>query len=328
MDFSSFRRHVGASLMAGLCALILAPTVAAQESWPTRPIKLIVPNPPGGAVDIFARAIAERLSAALGQPVVVDNKSGAAGLLATKAVAQAAPDGYTLGYIHAGLITVQLTSGRLDLLKELRPVAKLSSTPFALVVRTDSSYATVKDLIAAVRARPGALSYGSAGIASPAHFAVEYFQEKVGNFQALHVPFKGASETAQAMLGGQVEFQIGNVGAITPLVQTGKLRALAVTSRARLAVLPNAPTMAEAGVSDFVFEPWGGLAAPAGTPESVIKRLNDVLPGIMNSPQIKEVTNRMGGQIDFSDSKALSAQIAREIEAERPIVKRLGLAEK
>ncbi|HPV24598.1 MAG TPA: tripartite tricarboxylate transporter substrate binding protein [Casimicrobium sp.] len=322
---SPFRRRLVGALMS---VPVLAPLAAAQSAWPNRVVKLVVSSPAGGGVDLFARGLAERLSAALGQTMIVDNKPGAGSLLGTKAVAQSAPDGYTLGYLHSGLVTQQAMNAKIDLLKEFRLVAKLSSTPFMLVVRADSPYQSTKDLIAAVRANPGKLSYGSGGVGSPAHLAVEQLADKVGNFNALHVPFKGAVEAAQAMMGGQIDFIIGLLGAVAPLVQGGKLRALAITSKSRLPLFANVPTMAEAGIADFVFEPWGGLVVPAGTPDNVVARLNEVLPDALASQPVKELIAKQGGLVTFAGPQAFSAQIARELEIERALVKRLGLLEK
>jgi tripartite-type tricarboxylate transporter receptor subunit TctC len=325
MTQSLFRRK----LLKTLAVIAASPSAAfAQNSWPNRVIKLSVPAPAGGAVDLFSRALAERLAAALGQAVIVDNKPGAGGILGTRAASQAAPDGYTIAYIHSGLITVQAMNAKLDLLKEFRPVARLTSSPFMLVVRADAPYTSVKDLVLAAQAAGNKLSYGSGGVGSPAHLAVELLAEKVGNFTALHVPFKGASESAQAILGGQIDFQIGVLGAVAPLVQSGKLRALAVTSGARAPMFPAVPTMAEAGFADFVFEPWGGLAVPAGTPDNVMARLNQILPDALSSAQMKDVMAKQSGLISYVGPQPFAAQIARELDVERALVKRLGLIEK
>ncbi len=318
------RRHLLGGLIA---APALASSVFAQGTWPSAPIRIVVPAPAGGGVDIFARVVGEQLAAALKQTVIIDNKAGAGGLIGTKAAAQAAPDGYTIAYLHSGLVTVQAMNPRLDLLKEFRPVAKLSYSPFMAVVNAESKYKTLQDLVADVQANPGKLTFGSGGPGSPAHLAVEYIEEKLGNFKAVHVPFKGAAESANAIVGGQVDFQVGLLAASMPLVQGGKLRALAVTSAKRLPQLPDVPTMSEAGVPGFVFEPWGGFGVPAGTPDAVIARLNEVLPGILASAPVKDVVAKQGSVIDYAPPASLAAQIARELEVDKVVVKRLGMTQ-
>ncbi|WP_088284680.1 tripartite tricarboxylate transporter substrate binding protein [Ideonella sp. A 288] len=318
------RRHLIGGLLA---APVWAPTAFAQASWPTTTIRIVVPSPAGGGVDAFARVVGEQLAAALKVTVLIDNKAGASGLIGTKAAAQAAPDGYTIAYIHSGLVTVQAMNPRLDLLKELRPVAKLSYSPFMAVVNAESRFKTMQDLVAEVQAHQGKLTFGSGGPGSPAHLAVEYIEEKLGNFKCVHVPFKGAADSANAIVGGQVDFQVGLLAASVPLVQAGKLRALAVTSRNRLPQWPNVPTMSEAGVPGFVFEPWGGFAVPAGTPDAVIARLNEVLPGVLASAPVKDMVAKQGSVIDFAPPAAFAAQIVRELEVDKLVVKRLGMTQ-
>ena len=316
------RRHLLGGLLA---APAMASPALAQTPWPSTTIKIIVPAPPAGGVDVFVRGIGEQLAATLKQAVVIENKAGAGGLLGVKAAAQSAPDGYTLTYIHSGLVTIQAMNPKLDLLKELRPIAKLSHSPFMVVVGAESRYKTFQDLVADVQARPDKLTFGSGGPGSPAHLAVEYLEDRLGNFKAVHVPFKGAIEGANAIVGGQVDFMVGLLGAFTGLVQGGRLRALAVTSRNRVPLFPNVPTLSEVGVPGFVFEPWGGLAAPAGTPDAVVARLNEVLPGILNSAASRDMFAKQAGVADYAPPGPFAAQIAREVEIDKVIVKKLGM---
>jgi tripartite-type tricarboxylate transporter receptor subunit TctC len=316
------RRHV----LAGIAA---APWMAlpafGQSDWPTRDLKIVAPVPAGGGVDIFARGLAEQLTSSLGKPVIVDNKPGAGGLIGVKAVAAAAPDGYTVAYVHSGIVTVQAMTGRLDMLKELRMVARLSYSPFAMVVRAESPYKTAQELIAAVQASPGKLTYGSGGIGSPANLVVEHMEDKLGNFKALHVPYKGAGETANALVGGQVDFSVSLLGALVPLVQGGKLRLLAVTSASRVPLFPNVPTLAESGFAGFAFEPWGGLAVPAGTPDAVVQRLAKASQSALDSAALKEVMQRQGSIGQYVDGAAFTVQLVRDIPVEQALVKRLGM---
>ncbi len=322
MRTSRLRRQI-------LGCLLLAPYLvashAAQGAWPQQPVRIIVPLPPGGGVDVFVRAMSQQMSAALGQPVIVENKPGAGGLIGAKAVSQAPGDGLTIGYIIAGQVTLEAMGGRLNLLKELRPVARLSYSPFVVVVRADSPYKTMRDLIAGVRATPGKLSYGSSGVGSPPQLAVEDLNERLGGFKAVHVPYKGAIEVANAIIAGEVDFSIGLLGAMAPMITGGKLRALAVTSQARVPSLPNVPTVAEAGVPGFVMEPWGGLAVPAATPDAIVNRLNEVLPPILGSTQLRELSARQGAVTSYAGAQAFTTQIRQQLEKERVVVKRLGM---
>jgi tripartite-type tricarboxylate transporter receptor subunit TctC len=322
MHFEMTRRQC----LGALLATTTLPSLA-QGTWPSNVVRIVVPSPAGGGVDAFVRAVGEQLAPLIKQSVIVENKAGGGGLIGAKAAAQSAPDGLTLAYIHSGLVTVQAMTGRIDILKEFKPVARLSNSPFVVVVSADSKFKTLKDLITAVQANPGKYSYGSGGPGSPAHLAVEYLEEKLGNFKALHVPFKGASEAANALIGGQVDFQIGLLGAVIGQVQGGRLRALAATSATRLPALPEVPTMAEAGVPGFVFAPWGGLAVPAGTPDAVVARLNELLPGVMNSAPMKDLMGKQGSVVDYAPAAALAAQIAREVEVDKVVVKRLGMTQ-
>lgn len=325
MTYCIHRRQLLGGMLASTA--LASGAFAQANAWPSGPIRLVVPSPAGGAVDVFARTIGEQLAAVLKQTVIVDNKVGAGGLIGAKAGAGAAPDGLTITYIHSGLVTIQAMTSRLDLLKEFKPVAKLSNSPFLAVVRADSKFNTLRDLVAEVQANPDKLSYGTGGPGSPAHLAVAYIEEKIGNFKAMHVPFKGAADAANAIIGGQVDFQIGVLGSLVGQVQGGRLRALAITSRNRLALLPNVPTMAEAGVPGFVFEPWGGFGVPAGTPDAVVARLNEVMPGILASAAVKDIMAKQGAVVDYAPPAAFAAQIARELELEKVVVKRLGLVQ-
>ena len=323
MDHLIHRRHALAMLAV---APWLVPRASAQGVWPERELRIIAPVPPGGAVDLLVRAMADQMRQSLGKPVLVENRPGAGGLLGTKLASQAAPDGYTLAYLHSGLVTVQAMNPKLDLLKEFRMVARLTHGPFGLAVRADSPYKTAQDLFAAVRAQPGKLTYGSGGVGSPAHLAVEHLEERLPGFKALHVPYKAAIETVNAIMGGQVDFTISVLGTLTPLVQSGKLRLLAVTGRGRLPQFADVPTLTEAAVPGYVFEPWGALAVPAGTPDAVVDRIFQLLPAAMDSAPVKEIILKGGSVVEVIDGKTLAAQLARDIPLEQALVKRLGMA--
>jgi tripartite-type tricarboxylate transporter receptor subunit TctC len=309
--------------------LLAAPLAAplwshGQTAWPERDLRIVVPAPAGGILDNYARPLAEQLRVLVGRPVIVENKAGAGGLIGTKAVAQAPADGYTIGYIHAGLVTVQAMGAKLDLLKELRMLARMSHAPYALAVRTEAPYKTAAELIAAAKAAPGKLTYGSGGVGSPAHLATEMLEERSG-IQTLHVPFKGAVESVAAIIAGQIDFTIGPLGALVGQVQAGRLRLLAMTTQKRVDILPQVPTFSEGAAPGFVFEAWGGFAVAAATPEPIVERLTQVFKALATNPALLEVQLKNGSVSDYHDGRALAAQISRDLPIETALAKRLGI---
>lgn len=324
MNSSPYSRR--AVLQRLLAAPLAAPLMAfAQAAWPERDLRIVVPAPAGGILDLYARPLAEQLRGMLGRSVIVDNKAGAGGLIGTKAVAQAAADGHTIGYVHSGLVTVQAMGAKLDLLKELRMLARMSHAPYALAVRADAPFKSATELIAAARAAPGKLTYGSGGVGSPAHLAAEMLEERGGGFQTLHVPFKGAVESVAAIIGGQVDFTIAPLGSLVAQVQAGKLRLLAMTTHKRVDIFPQVPTFSEAAAPGFVFEAWGGFAVPAATPEPIVERLGQVFKALATNPALLEVQLKNGSVPEYHDGRALAAQISRDLPVEAALAKRLGI---
>ena len=316
--------------LQSLAAYSLAPSLSAlaqSANWPSKPIRLIVPYPAGGSPDAVSRLVGEQMSKILATPVVVENRPGGAALVGFRAMTAQPMDGHTLVYVSSGHVTLTATSPQFDLLKESRLVTRMSSSPFILVVNAESPHQTLQDLMKAVLAQPGKLSYGSAGPGSPAHMAVEYLAENLPGFNAIHVPFKGAVESANAILGKQIDFTIGVLGALLPLVQAGKLRALGVTTSARLKELPAIPTIAEAGAAGYQFSAWGGLAMHKDTPEPIVQRMHQVVTEACAAESVRVLLQRSAALPDLSDSpRAFTATVEREIAAERRIVKRLGLS--
>jgi tripartite-type tricarboxylate transporter receptor subunit TctC len=324
MILVSRRKIMAFSVIAAAASFVSMP-ISAQTDWPSKDIRFVVALPAGGGPDIFVRALAEPMRAVLGKAVIVDNKPGASGLIGARLVAQAPADGHTLFYVTSGLVTVQAMNPKFDLLKELKMVSRLSHSPFAMVVPANSPYKTAQELIVAVKASPGKLSYGSGGVGSPAHLAVEHIEDRVGDFKALHVPYKGAIESFAALVGGQIDFSVSLLGPAIPLVQSGKLRILGITSRNRLAQLPNVPTLTELSVPGFVFEAWGGIAVPAGTPDEVVERLAQISQNAIAQPAVKELAFKQGSVLEYMDSKTLTAQIIKDIPQEQKLVKKLGM---
>lgn len=284
-----------------------------------------MPAPPGAALDLFARALVEHLSLALGQPVIVANIAGAGGLIAAKVGSRSAPDGHTLLLAHSGLLAVQTFNPRLDLLREFVPVARLVHSPLVLVVRAEAPYKTLADLFAAVRAHPGRFSYGSGGIGTPSHVAVVEIASRTGPIGAVHIPYNAASEASTAMLRGDIEFAFGVLGALLPLIESGRLCALAVTGDGRTSLLPDVPTVSEAGVPGFSLEPWAGLMAPAGTPSEVLVRLDSAVPRVLAAPAMQAFVARLGLVVAYADGPTFATQIARELAQESQHANQLGL---
>jgi tripartite-type tricarboxylate transporter receptor subunit TctC len=315
------RRSTLGWLATGVCSLA---SPQARPTWPSGPVTIVVPAPPGGVLDAFVRQLCDALGADLGQRFLVDNRAGAGGLIAARAVALARPDGHTLLCIHSGFVTLQAMDEPNGPLTSLRPIGKLSRSALVVTVRGDAAYRSLGDLIGAVQGRPGGLTYASGGIGSPAHFAVLRLAGIVGRFDALHVPYKGALEGELAVAAGDVDFHVGPVGAALPLLRGGRVRALAVTSRQRLPALPSVATAGESGVPDFVIEPWVGLAAPWPNSEPAVAALSGALRRAMELPAVVQGVQSLAGVPDFADPASFGAQIARELAAERELVRRLA----
>lgn len=276
-----------ACLLAGLN---LAPGSAlAQEDWPAKPIKLVVPFAAGGTSDILGRLIGERLQAALKQTVIVENRAGAGGVLGADAVAKSPADGYTLllGTIASHAINPAMRSKMpYDALKHFAPVILLGSIPNVLLVGTDQPFKSVKELIAAARAKPDGIAFASSGQGSSQHMSGELFKLLAGA-DLSHVPYKGSAPAIQDVIGHQIPTSFETVTVALPHIQAGKVRALAVTSAQRSPALPSVPTMQEAGVAGFDVSSWQAIYAPVGTPAPVVARLNQEIGRILQTPEVK-----------------------------------------
>ena len=278
-------------LMAAPLVLPLLFGIAAAQNYPSKPIRLILPFAPGAPSDMVGRAIGQRLSEQLGENVVPDNRTGAGGNLATGAVAKAAPDGYTLLVVSPSIaISPSLYSNlTYDAARDLMPVARLATIENVFLVHPSVPAKTLREFIALARARPGKLNFGSGGAGTTNHLANELLKLLV-KIDIVHVPYKGATLASIALIGGEVDEVIVSVASVLPLIQAGKVRALAVLSDKRVPTLPNVPTSKEAGVENFTMSIWYGLFAPAGTPREIIMRLNrEVIKALEN----REVRERM-----------------------------------
>jgi tripartite-type tricarboxylate transporter receptor subunit TctC len=269
-------------------AAALAPPTQAQERFPSKPLRVIVPVPPGGNLDAVTRAVAERLSANIGQAVVVENRTGASSSVGTRFVSQSPADGYTLLAMANTFVSTPavMSSAGYDPVAEFAGVSMLVRVPNIVVVPANSPSHTVLELIAAAKAKPGEISYATAGPGSVGHMAAERFSRHVG-LQLLHVPYKGNAPAQVDLLGGRVAMMFDQVSTSGVHIKSGRLRALAVTSTTRSPVLPDVPTLAEAGVKDFEDYTWNGLAAPAATPRDVLTRLHAEVVKALQSPELR-----------------------------------------
>jgi len=291
IPFTGFARRAGIAMAAttAMLAASLATTPAlAADAFPNRPIRLIVPFAPGGSVDIAGRLITDAWGRQLGQPVVADNRAGASGNIGMDQLAKAKPDGYTLAINNVALAVNPSLFAKLpfDTARDFASVGTMGTSQHVLVVTNSLPAKNVKELVAMAKAQPGKLSFGSAGSGSTFHMAAELFKTEAG-VQILHVPYKGGGPALVDTIAGQVQMSFPVLSAALPQVQAGKLRALAVTGPKRSPLMPEIPTMAEAGLPNYSFETWFIVSAPAGTPKDVLARLNQTLNAALAQPELK-----------------------------------------
>lgn len=314
------------ALAATLCVAALVTGSAIAQSYPTKPLRLIVPYAPGGATDIISRAAAIEMSKTLGQPVTVDNRPGAGGNLGSEMAARAAPDGYTMVMTASSLhgITPFLYSKlNYDPNKDLVPVIVLAQFSNVLVVNPGVKANSVQELIALAKANPGKLNYASSGSGSSIHMSGEMFKHMLG-LDITHIPYKGSGPAVTDLIGGQVDMMFDNIPSAISHIRSGKLRALATTGAKRAAALPELPTMAEAGVPGYESGAWFGLAVPAGTPKDIIARLNAEGQKAAKSPEFMKRMSDLGYEIVGGPPEQMAAMIKDEVERWGPIVKASG----
>ncbi len=321
----TFRRRIATALLIGLAA-ISGTASFAQGSYPDKPIKLVVPYPPGGFTDILGRLLADKLQAGLGQPVVVDNKGGGGSSIGTAFVARAPADGYTLLVVAPDLaINESLIASRLnyDARKDFAPVMQAAVSPMVLVVSPSLPIKSVSELIALAKAKPGEINVASGGNGTGAHLALELFKTRAG-VDLLHVPYKGNGPATAAILGGQVSAMFLQYAVAKPHVDAGKLRILATPSGKRSPSMPSVPTIDESGLKGFDVEPWFGVVAPAGTPPAIVDRLNKEMAKVMQMQEIKDKLGVVGAVPTVTTPKEFASFIDSEITRWADVVKTSG----
>jgi tripartite-type tricarboxylate transporter receptor subunit TctC len=303
------------TLLAAGAGLLAAPAVQAQGAWPARTVRVIVPWPPGGSTDVLVRIYCELLQGALGQTFVVENRAGAGGNIGIDATAKATPDGYTMGIASVGHLAINpFLYARLpyDPAKDLMPVGIAWDLPnVAVVAAQHNPNRTLAEFIAWAKAKRGGFTYGSPGVGTTPHLSGALFASRVG-VEAVHVPFRGAAQTIPALLSGDLDFALDNLASYVPVITEGRMRALAVTSATRWPTLPDLPTMAEAGVPNFVVSSWQGFVFPTGTPRAVIDRVSGALRTITAEQSLKDRFLRIGAEAVWSSPEDMTARAVRE----------------
>ena len=320
-------RHAAALACVAAAVAALLPAGPAQaQAYPTRAVKMVVPFPPGGSLDIAGRLIAQKLTDAWGQPVVVENKPGAGGNIGADFVAKSPPDGYTIlmGALSTHAVNPSLyKSMPYDAAKDFAPITLIAITPNVLVVNAASPVTSAKEFIAYAKANPGKLSFGSGSNGSAGHLAGELFKVETGT-DAVHVPFKGGAPATQALLAGDTQFMFDNLANAMAQVKAGKLRALAVTTANRSPLAPDLPTMAEAGLPGFDISTWYGFFAPAGTPPAVVAKWSADVAKVLNAPDVRAKFVADGAEPTPNSPEQFAQFIAREQAKYARIVKASG----
>jgi len=311
--------------LAALAVATCAPAVA--QDFPARPVHLVVPFAPGGAPDVVARTIGQRLGERLGQSLVIENKLGAGGNIAYESVARAPADGHTLVFATTGIATNMSLFKKLkyDTLKDFAPVTLVASGPHVLVTNPSVPATNVRELVAYAKQRPRQLSYGSSGNGTVLHLAGELFNIKAG-VELLHVPYRGASLAQNDLVGGTLHMMFSDVASALPYIKANSLRPIAVTGSRRLASLPDVPTIAESGVPGYDIEAWFGILAPAGTPAPVVDRLNRELRAVLAIPEVKQRLASLGQDLVGNTPQEFATFLRSEVAKMADIVKASGIA--
>jgi len=321
MALSRFLRQLSCAALTSLAALAALP--AAAQPFPTKPIRLVVPFPPGGTPDILSRIIGEHVGKSLGQPVLVENRAGAGGNIGAQAASKSPADGYTLLVcaFSCAVSPALYTPAPFDLARDFEPVAMLGTVPSVLVVHPSVPARNLKEFLAYAKAHPDKLNAASSGVGGSAHLALVLLRNRA-DVQIAHVPYKGAGQVAADLLGGQVDMYFDNLPASLQSIRAGKLRALAVASKARAAAVPDVPTFSEAGLPDFLITPWFGVLAPAGTPAGTVNTLNQAINRALQDPALGKRLEELGLVAGPGTPAALKRFLASESAAWAEVIRK------
>jgi tripartite-type tricarboxylate transporter receptor subunit TctC len=330
---TQFRAAVSVRFGAGLCAILFAlraysqdPSTGSGQVYPSRPVRIVVPFAPGGPNDIIVRLVAQKLTEAWGQPIVVENRAGAGGNIGTDAVAKAAPDGYTLLSVGPGSLIINPLIGKApyDTARDFAPVTLMARAPNALVAHPSLPVSSVKELIALARSQPGRINYGSGGNGSTPHLAGALFASMAG-VELTHIPYKGTAPAMADLMGGQVQIAFLGIPTVLPHVKSGKLRVLAVTGKRRSPELPGVSTVDEAGVPGYELSPWYGLLAPVGTPREIVARLAAEVTKIVRAADTTDKLAVQGAEIAGGSPEEFAAVIQDDILTWTRVIKNAGI---
>jgi len=326
LDPGKHRSKAQAIAVAAGCALALSHGAVSAQAFPNKPIRMVVPFAPGGPTDIVGRAIAQRMTETFGQTVIVDNRAGAGGVVGADLVAKAPADGYTVLLCSTGAIAINpglMPNMPYDSVRDFAPLSLVVTIPYLLLVSASSPMHSVQAMIAAAKSRPGQLNFGSAGTGSTSHLAGELFKS-MAKIDMVHVPYKGSAPAATDLIGGQLHTMFDAVAVALPLVRGGKLRALGISTVKRSQLVPDVPTIAEAGVPGYEVATWHGICAPAGTPRPVVTTLNHAIVKAVHHPETKQRLVSIGADVVGSTPDAFARFIRSELEKWSRIIKASG----
>ena len=316
---------VSFAMLAAFPAWAQDPSTGSGQAYPNKPIRLVAPFSPGGATDVLARIVGQKITERMGQPVVIENRVGAGGNIGAEQVAKAAPDGYTLlmgGVPHAIGMSLYTKLGY-DMVKDLSAIAETASFPSLIVLHPSLPVKSVKELIALAKARPGQLNFGSAGNGSPNHLALELFDTMAG-VKMVHIPYKGSGQVIGDLIAGQLQLASMGLPIAMPHVQSGKLRAIALTGTTRSPLMPNLPTVAEAGLAGFDVTSWYGVFGPAALPREIVARLNTEIGNAITAPDLKEKLTALGAEPSVKTPEKFAQYVREEIVKWAKVVKESG----
>jgi tripartite-type tricarboxylate transporter receptor subunit TctC len=321
-----FKLHILINATCAFLMIFLAAPVYAQTAYPTKPIRLVVPYPPGAGTDIIARTVGQKLGEALGQQVVVDNRGGGGGVIGADAVAKSPPDGYTMGLVTSTFaMTPTLQKPPYDPIRDFTPLILLATVPNILVIHPGLPAHNLQELIALARARPGELGYATSGTGTVSHLLTEWLRSTVGGMQIMHVPYKGNSQALTDLLGGHVSIMFSALPSAMSFIASNKVRPIAITSRTRSAAVPQVPTFIESGLPDFIFSSEFGLLMPARAPREIVTRLNGEIVKILRMPDVRERLAAQGAEPVGNTPAEYAALLKADLDRWAKVVKTAGI---